>query len=117
MTKLYVHHRVSIDADYLLRDLKKNFAKILKKVEQEAGWVTKRIEALESLDRLYPQLDGTILLTQQLAIQLAEPKPWDLSQTNLMSYKSLKKPYANWNEIKKRARAAGQKIILQKLSD
>lgn len=189
---LHVHHRVSINADYLLRDLKKNFAEILKRVEHEAGWVTKRIEppvlilgnfqgvrtgirqlirsqplettivkglriptmgeclrikafliirrnttrdfidfvalydglgvkkateALESLDRLYPQPDGATLLTQQLAIQLAEPKPWDLSQTNLLSYKSLKKPYADWNEIKKRAGAAGQKIILQKLSE
>src|SRR3990167_3908241 len=41
---LHAGHRVSIDADYVLSDLKKRFAEILKKVEEEAGWSTKRLE-------------------------------------------------------------------------
>lgn len=185
---LHVGHRVSIDADYVLPDLKKRFAEILKKVEEEAGWITKRLEppvlilghfkgvrtgirqlirktplettivrglkiptqeeilrikaylivrrnttrdfidfvalfdhlgvrksldALQSLDRLYPQ-EGDASMAQQLAVQLAEPKPWDLSKTNLAHYKALAPPYTDWNEIKRRAHTASQKIILQR---
>ncbi len=186
---LHAGHRVSTDADYVLPNLKKRFAEILKKVEAEAGWRTKRLEppvlilghfegvrtgirqlirsepletqtvkglkiptleemlrikaylivrrnttrdfidfvalfdrlgvkkaeqALSSLDRLYPQ-EGGNSITEQLAIQLSEPKPWDLSQMNLSRYKGLKEPYTDWEEIKRRAFMAGQKIILRRL--
>ncbi len=77
--------------------------------------VKKAQETLASLDHLYPQKGGNSI-TQQLAIQLAEPKPWDLSKTNLVDYKALKDPYKNWSEIKHRASVAGQKIILNKFS-
>lgn len=186
---LHVGHRVSTDADYVLPDLKKRFSEILKKVEQEAGWKTKRLEppvlilghfegvrtgirqlirseplqtttvkglriptaeemlrikaylivrrnttrdfidfvalfnhlgvkkaqeALSSLDRLYPQ-EGGNSVTQQLAIQLSEPKPWDLSQTDLSHYKGLQESYSDWEEIKRRLLMAGQKVILNGL--
>lgn len=186
---LHAGHRISTDADYVLSDLKKRFSEILKKVEEEAGWRTKRLEppvlilghfdgvrtgirqlirsepletitvkglkiptidemlrikaylivrrnatrdyidfvalfdhlgvkkaqeALSSLDRLYPQ-EGGNSITQQLAIQLSEPKPWDLSQTDLSRYKGLKEPYTDWEEVKRRAFMAGQKIILRRL--
>lgn len=68
------------------------------------------LKALASLDDLYPQEGGESIL-RQLAVQLAEPKPWDLTQTDLSHYKSLKKPYADWNEIKHRAGAAGLRIL------
>lgn len=185
---LHIQHRVSMDADYVLPDLKNRFAQILKQVEQEAGWSTKRIEppvlilghflgvrtgirqlirkaplqttvirglrvptieeilrikaylivrrnttrdfidfialfdhlgvikaikALETLDELYPQ-EQENSISQQLALQLTEPKPWDLTETNLGSYKALEAPYNDWKEITKRARAAAQKIIVQK---
>lgn len=185
---LHIQHRVSMDADYVLPDLKNRFAQILKQVEQEAGWRTKRIEppvlilghflgvrtgirqltrkaplqttvvrglrvptieeilrikaylivrrnttrdfidfialfdhlgvikaikALETLDELYPQ-EQENSISQQLALQLAEPKPWDLTETNLGSYKALEAPYNDWKEITKRTRAAAQKIIVQK---
>lgn len=187
---LHAKHRESIDADYVLPDLKKRFAEILKQVETEAGWSTKRIEppvlilghfegmrtgirqlirskplettmvrglkiptleemlrikaylivkrnttrdyidfaalfdhlgvrksldALKSLDFLYPQPEGSTAISQQLALQLSEPKPWDLSQTDLTHYKALQSPYTDWNELKRRAFAAGQKILVKKL--
>ncbi|HLG19652.1 MAG TPA: nucleotidyl transferase AbiEii/AbiGii toxin family protein [Bdellovibrionota bacterium] len=187
---LHVGHRISVDADHVLADLKNRFAEILRKLEREAGWRTKRLEppvmilghfkgvrtgvrqlvrsapletttvrglrvptveemirikaylilrrnttrdfvdfvalfdhigvkqaqnALASLDRLYPQKEGNSV-TQQLAIQLSEPKPWDLSQTDLRAYKGLKEPYTDWQEVKRRAFVAGQKIILKGLS-
>lgn len=188
---LHAGHRVSIDADYVLPDLKKRFVEVLKKVEEEAGWHTKRLqppvlilghfdgvrtgirqlirsepletttvrglriptvgemlrikaylivrrnttrdfidfvalfdhlgvkksqEALSSLDRLYPQENGESII-QQLAIQLSEPKPWDLSQTNLSRYKELKAPYTDWEEVKRRASLAGQRVILKRLAE
>src|SRR3990167_5766569 len=41
---LHAHHRVSIDADHTHPKLKERFAEILKKVEKEAGWRTKKLE-------------------------------------------------------------------------
>ncbi len=188
---LHAGHRISTDADYVLPDLKNRFAEILKQVEREAGWKTKRLEppvlilghfegvrtgirqliraepletvivkglriptleemlrikaylivrrnstrdyidfaalfdhlgvkkaeqALASLDRLYPQEGGHSIM-QQLAIQLAEPKPWDLMQTDLSRYKGLKEPYTDWEEVKRRAFMAGQKVILKRLKE
>lgn len=186
---LHVGHRHSIDADHILPDLKQHFADILRQVETEAGWQTKRIEppvlilghfqgvrtgirqlirkaplettvvqglriptpeemlrikaflivrrnttrdyvdfvalfdhlgvqkslqALRSLDQLYPQAGGASV-SQQLALQLADPKPWDLTQTDLHHYKALQKPYTDWTEVSRRTYAAGQKIIAEQL--
>lgn len=187
---LHAEHRVSLDADYVLVDLKKRFFEILHQIEEESGWITKRLEppvlilghfqgmrtglrqlirsaplettvvhglkiptieeilrikaylivrrnstrdyidfaalfdrlgvknaldALSRLDDLYPQSSGNSI-TRQLALQLAEPKPWDLSKTDLKNYKSLKAPYNDWNELKKRAGLAGRKIIQARLA-
>ena len=67
------------------------------------------LKALAVLDALYPQ-EKNQSVSQQLMLQLAEPKPWDLTQTDLSHYKNLKAPYADWNEIKNRALAASQKL-------
>lgn len=182
---LHAGHRISLDADHIYPELKKYFSEILKKVEQESGWSTKKIEppvlilgnfqgvrtgirqllrmkplettvirglkiptqaeilrikaylivkrnatrdfidfialfdhlgtsqairALSTLDKCYPQESGTSI-TQQLVVQLAEPKPWDLSRTNLKNYKNLKDVYTDWKEILRRALAASQKIM------
>lgn len=181
---LHAKHRTSMDADHVHPKLKERFAQILKKVEKEAGWRTKKLEppvlilgnfqgvrtgirqlirskplqttmvrglkiptpeeilrikgvlivkrnttrdfidfvaltdhlgmkralqALTTLDSLYPQ-EGEASVTQQLALQLAEPKPWDLSKTDLIRYKNLKPPYTDWKEIKRRALTLSQKI-------
>lgn len=182
---LHAKHRISIDADHVLPDLKKRFLEILKKVEKEAGWSTKKIEppvlilghfkgirtgirqlirkapletttirglkiptkeemlrikaylivrrnttrdfidfvalfdclgvenavrALVFFDTLYPQ-EGSVSITQQLALQLADPQPWDLSGTDLSDYKGLKNPYTDWKEIKHRSALAAQRIL------
>ena len=182
---IHAKHRVSLDADYVLTDLKKRFNEVLKKVEKEAGWVTKRIEppvlilghfqgvrtgirqlmrqiplettvlkglriptleemirikgylivkrnttrdfidfialsdhigvtktlrALESLDRFYPQ-ETDYTMSQQLMVQLAHPKPWDLSKTDLSGYRAIAEPYTNWEIIKQRTSILAQKIL------
>lgn len=187
---LHAHHRVSIDADHVMPDLKAKFAEMLRNVEKESGWRTNRIEppvlilgnfqgvrtgirqlirsapletmqvrglkvptpeeilrikaylivrrnatrdyidfvalwdhlgtsraqkALQTLDTLYPQ-EGDVTVTQQLALQLSEPKPWDLLETDLGQYKSLKAPYTDWNEVKCRAALAGKKLMMSELN-
>lgn len=72
------------------------------------------LKALASLDDLYPQEDNESIL-KQLALQLSEPKPWDLTQTDLSQYKSLQAPYTDWNEVKRRAGAAGLRILVELL--
>lgn len=72
--------------------------------------VSKSLEALISLDDCYPQ-EGSESVARQLALQLAEPKPWDLADTDLSHYKKLKEPYTCWEEVKKRTRSAAVKII------
>lgn len=181
----HARHRVSIDADHILPDLKKHFSEILAQVENEAGWKTARLEppvlilghfqgvrtgirqlirsrpletttvrglkiptkeemlrikaalivrrnttrdfidfvalfdhlgtklsleALSTLDDLYPQEDKNSV-TQQLILQLSEPKPWDLTETNLRHYKSLQAPYDKWDEVRRRAFMAGQRLM------
>lgn len=76
--------------------------------------VRRAVAALTSLDRLYPQTSG-YTISQQLATQLAEPKPWDLSQTELHRYKALQPPYTDWAEVRRRAHTAGQKILVHQL--
>lgn len=187
---LHAHHRVSIDADHIVPNLKAKFAEILKDIEKESGWRTNRIEppvlilgnfqgvrtgirqliraapletmqvrglkvptpeeilrikaylivrrnatrdyidfvalwdhlgttraqnALQTLDKLYPQV-GDTTVSQQLALQLSEPKPWDLLETDLSQYKALQAPYTDWNEVKRRAFAVGQKIMMDELN-
>lgn len=186
---LHASHRISIDADHVHPRLKEQFAQILRQVEREAGWRTKRLEppvlilgnfqgvrtgirqlirsrpletttvrglkiptreemlrikavlivkrnatrdfidfialfdhlgvkpslrALASLDALYPQKEGASV-SQQLALQLADPKPWDLAQTDLSHYKNLQPPYTDWNKIRRRTLAAAQKIMVENL--
>lgn len=77
--------------------------------------VSRAQKALQELDALYPQ-EGDVTVTQQLAMQLSEPKPWDLLETDLGQYKSLKAPYTDWNEVKRRAALAGQKLIMLELN-
>lgn len=57
------------------------------------------VSALCDLDRLYPQLNGASAL-QQLQIQLANPLPYDLEETNLAEYKHLAPEWQDWNAVK-----------------
>jgi hypothetical protein len=55
--------------------------------------------ALERLDDLYPQPSGQSAL-QQLQVQLANPLPYDLQETNLAEYKHLNPRWQDWNHVK-----------------
>ena len=177
---IYAHHRVSIDHDHTLGDLRNRFDEILAQLESVAGWKTARVRrpvlilgsldgietgirqlireepletaevevggekvllpskaemlrikavlilkrnatrdyldtvamfdllgddatkaALAQFDTLYPQPNGESAL-QQLQIQLANPMPYDLDETNLAEYKHLKSEYQDWTVVKQR---------------
>jgi hypothetical protein len=55
-------------------------------------------DALRSFDALYPQ-PSTESALQQLQIQLANPMPYDLEDTNLAEYKSLTARWHDWNAV------------------
>lgn len=56
-------------------------------------------EALASLDQLYPQASGESAL-QQLEVQLANPMPYDLENTDLTEYRKLDPKWHDWNRVK-----------------
>lgn len=186
---IYAHHRVSIDHDHTLGDLRARFDEVLAQLESVAGWKTARIRrpvlilgsldgietgirqliretpleteevevageklllptraemlrikavlvltrnatrdyldtlamsevlgdsgtlsALKDFDRLYPQPNGESPL-QQLQIQLANPMPYDLDETDLVQYKNLKAEYQDWSVVKGRCSALANLIF------
>jgi hypothetical protein len=59
----------------------------------------KTLEALVDFDRLYPQPSGESAL-QQLHVQLANPLPFDLEQTDLTEYRQLHPRWQDWTRVK-----------------
>jgi len=57
------------------------------------------LDALVALDRLYPQASGESAL-QQLQVQLAQPIPYDLQQTDLTEYRRLDSKWHDWQRVK-----------------
>ena len=187
---IYAHHRVSIDHDHTLDDLRERFDDILAQLESVAGWKTARvkrpvlilgsldgietgirqlireapleteevevagdklllptkaemlrikavlilkrnatrdyldtvalsdllgseatIKALADFDQLYPQDNGESPL-QQLQIQLSNPLPYDLDDTDLTQYKHLTKEYQDWNVIKAKCAALADSLLM-----
>jgi hypothetical protein len=56
-------------------------------------------KALGLLDQLYPQPSGESAL-QQLEVQLANPLPYDLEDTDLREYRRLHPKWHDWNRVK-----------------
>ncbi len=57
------------------------------------------MEALIALDQLYPQTSEESAL-QQLQVQLANPMPYDLENTDLTEYRRLHTKWQDWNRVK-----------------
>jgi len=60
--------------------------------------ITQATAALQSLDSLYPQ-DNQQSALQQLMKQLADPRPYDLSGTDLAEYRELRSDLSDWKAI------------------
>jgi len=174
---IYARHRISVDADHVLTDLRDRFDEVLAALESVAGWRTARVKrpvlilgkldgietgirqlirdapletclveadgvrivvptaaeilrikgvlilkrnatrdyldfvaladhlgdmtvaALGAFDTLYPQANGESAL-QQLQVQLANPLPFDLEETDLSEYKHLAPRWHDWETVK-----------------
>lgn len=178
----FAHHRISLDHDHTLGDLRLRFDEVLSALESVAGWTTARVkrpvlilgsldgietgvrqlirespletekleisgemltvptkaemlrikavlivkrnatrdyldfvalsdligrsatlDALVKFDELYPQPNGQSA-RQQLQIQLANPMPYDLEETNLKEYKRLRSEYQDWSAVAEKCR-------------
>jgi len=55
--------------------------------------------ALRTFDALYPQKNGASALLQ-LQIQLSQPLPFDLEQTDLAEYKNLDRKWQDWERVR-----------------
>ena len=55
--------------------------------------------ALAPLDQLYPQTSGESTI-QQVQVQLANPMPYDLENTDLREYRRLHPKWHDWNRVK-----------------
>ena len=178
----FAHHRVSLDHDHTLGDLRLRFDEVLATLESVAGWKTARVkrpvlilgsldgietgvrqlirekpletetleisgerltvptraemlrikavlivkrnatrdyldfvamadligreaalDALRDFDGFYPQPNGQSA-RQQLQIQLANPMPYDLEETNLREYKKLRSDYQEWAAVAEKCR-------------
>lgn len=192
---IYAHHRVSVDHDHTLGDLRSRFDEVLAQLESVAGWKTARVRrpvlilgsldgietgirqliretpleteevdvagirlllptkaemlrikavlvlkrnatrdyldtlalsevlgaegtlsALKDFDRLYPQANGESPL-QQLQVQLANPMPYDLDETDLAQYKNLKAEYQDWSVVKARCAGLADAIFSQSVPE
>jgi hypothetical protein len=58
------------------------------------------VDALRTLDRLYPQSNKESPL-QQLIVQLADPLPYDLEETRLNEYRRLVPQWHDWSVVKR----------------
>lgn len=70
-----------------------DFAALSSSMDDETAW-----SALVSMDSLYPQKSGESPLAQ-LARQLGDPRPYDLSGTSLAEYKGLEQRWHDWRAI------------------
>ena len=184
----FAHHRVSMDHDHTLGDLRSRFDDVLASLESVAGWKTARVrrpvlilgsldgietgvrqlirekpletevieiagekltvptraemlrikavlivkrnatrdyldfvaladllgrqaalDALRDFDGLYPQPNGQSV-RQQLQIQLANPMPYDLDETNLREYKKLRFEYQDWSVVAEKCREFASRL-------
>jgi len=184
---IHAKHRMSLDADHILGDLKDRFEEVLSQLEEIAEWKTARIKkpvlilgsldgietgilqlrrtkpletetiktkngdiviptkeeilrikavlilrrnatrdyldfcalsdhlenktihALNNFDELYDSINGQSPMLQ-LAIQLANPKPYDLNETDLPNYKNLKGKWTDWGNIENHCQKVGNLI-------
>ena len=68
-------------------------------------------ESLKDFDKLYPQEKNASAL-KQLLIQLSNPLPYDLNETDLTKYKNLDKKWQDWNNVKNRCKLVTANIFL-----
>ena len=62
------------------------------------GGIVFAVQALDSMDTLYPQPNGASAC-QQLVLQLADPQPFDLNTVEPVHYKGVSRALNSWDKI------------------
>ncbi|MBI4729759.1 MAG: hypothetical protein HY775_09715 [Acidobacteria bacterium] len=123
-------HRMSLDDDHVLPDLSERFEQAL---EATKGWVTARVrhpvlldlvaladrmgegsaQVLLGLDDYYADQIGAggQRVATQLAKQLAEPAPYDLSEVDLRHYRDLRPRWRDWGAVVAAARRLATDVL------
>ena len=65
------------------------------------------LAALAPMDDLYPQPAGHGAVRQQLMLQLAMPRPFDLGSLDLAEYKELSPAWRDWETVVGQGRRIG----------
>ena len=68
-------------------------------------------EALKDFDKIYPQENNASAIGQ-LLVQLSNPLPYDLNETDLTKYKNLSKKWQDWNNVKNFCKTLSTNIML-----
>jgi hypothetical protein len=68
-------------------------------------------DALKDFDKIYPQENNASAL-MQLLIQLSNPLPYDLKESDLAKYKNLDKKWHDWNNVKNFCKTISANIML-----
>ena len=78
--------------------------------------VRESADAMRSFDALYPQTNGESAL-QQLLVQLAAPRPYDLDESNIQRYRDLSADLRDWTQISKCCQDIAQGLFDQLVPD
>jgi hypothetical protein len=76
-----------------------DFAALAERLRELAG-SDALVRAIMPLDRLYPQPVSGESVVRQLARQLAEPRPHDLGDNDLSSYRWIADRWRSWDEVR-----------------
>ena len=72
--------------------------------------VNETARALAAFDELYPQSNGESAVLQ-LQVQLSNPMPYDLEQTNLSEYKHLAAVWQDWGRVREGCRGVATGVF------
>jgi len=110
-------HRVSFDDDHVVADLTSRYDEVLTALEETDGWVTARVKRpvmiLGRIDRYYDDQVGSSgrRVATQVAKQLAEPRPFDLSDVDLRSYRRLEHRWHDWSAVADACRRVAVRVL------
>lgn len=77
---------------------------------EEAGGADAVSKALASVDRLYPQSNGSSVRLQ-LARQLADPRPYDIDEVDLGAYLGIADRWRSWDAVVVAAAAYARAVL------
>ncbi len=120
-TALPARHRVSLDGDHVVSELRDRFDQVLADLEAAAGWQTERVQRPVPI---LGRLDGVLTGIRQLPERRYSPRsssvfgaaePADASAIDLATYRGLVPPWTDWAHVRARGRTWARVLADQTL--